>query len=134
MRTYLGRNTWVVHLMVAVHLLASSGATISRMTCLEGGHSVVVLGKASDCCPDRAPQGPAPEVKAACCEMAIVHGERDHYLPQPGFELLASTTLFHQVSAMVHVPKAVNGSWRSGSRPPPLSTPDRLVVLGVHRV
>lgn len=134
MRTFLDRNKWLTYLMVGFFLLATSGMAISRMTCLEGGHSVVSLGKATDCCPEEAPHGPAPEVKAACCELATVQGDRDHYLPNSGFDGLAVEVVLHRpVAAVASLAPARALSWL-GSRPPPLSAPDRLAVISVQRV
>ncbi|MBL7950675.1 MAG: hypothetical protein JNM62_03045 [Flavobacteriales bacterium] len=134
MRQLLQRHTWVTYLVVGVFLLATSGATLSRMTCLSGGHSVVSLGAATDCCPDEGPRSAVPEVKAACCELAQVQGERDYYLPDRGYFLWVPAPAMQHAAVRVMLPVVLAEVDRSGSPPPPLSAPDRLAVLSVQRV
>lgn len=134
MRALLHRHKWLTYVVVGFFLLATNGVALSRMTCLDGGHSVVSLGMAADCCPEEEAHGPAPEVKAACCELAFVQGERGNYLPHPGYDLTVSTLVLEQSVVELPLPEpVVNVSWL-GSRPPPLATVDRLAVISVQRI
>lgn len=134
MRVLLDRHKWLTYVVVGFFLLATNGMALSRMTCLDGGHSVVSLGKATDCCPEEEEHGPTPEVKAACCELALVQGERDNYLPNPSYDLtVADLVLEHFVSDLQLPEPVVSISWL-GSRPPPLAALDRLAVISVQRV
>lgn len=134
MRALLDRHKWLTYVVVGFFLLATSGMALSRMTCLDGGHSVVSLGKATDCCPEEEAHGPSPEVKAACCELAMVQGERDNYLPNAGYDFTVSDLALERFVIEWSVPEPVfNVSWL-GSRPPPLAVPDRLAVISVQRV
>ena len=134
MRAILDRHKWLTYVVVGFFLLATNGMALSRMTCLDGGHSVVSLGKATDCCPEEEAHGPTPEVKAACCELALVQGERENYLPNPGYDLAAADLVLEHSVIDLSIPEpVVNVSWL-GSRPPPLSATDRLMVISVQRV
>lgn len=134
MRAFLDRNKWATTLVAALFMLATSGISLSRMTCSDGGHSVVSLGRTAGCCPEEAPHGETPEVKPACCELALVQGERDNYLPNSGFDLLAEDVVLHHIIIEFAAPVRTTPVTWLGSRPPPLSAPDRLSVLSIQRV
>lgn len=134
MRVFLHRHTWITYLVVGLFLLATSGTAISRMTCMDGGHSVVSLGTATDCCPEEEAHGPTPEVKPACCELALVQAERDNYLPNPTYDLTVDELVLEHFVIDISLPDPVAEISWLGSRPPPLSAPDRLAVLSVQRV
>jgi hypothetical protein len=74
MRRFLHRHRWVSVLAAALLLLATSVTGISRMTCLEAGHSVLSLGKAVDCCPEEDASA-AASVRSACCAFSEVLSE-----------------------------------------------------------
>ncbi len=134
MRAFLDRHTWITYLVVGVFVLATSGAALSRMTCLDGGHSVLSFGLATDCCPPDEEYGDAPMFKADCCELATVQAESDNYLPHEVLQVAVAevAVAFHlpQEVALVPAPRC---GWLC-SRPPPLSTAERLAVLSVQRV
>lgn len=134
MRAFLDRHTWITYLVVGLFLLATSGTAISRMTCLEGGHSILSLGITTGCCPEEESRSDVPEYRPACCELALVQGERDNYLPNVGFALFVEEIdLWHTV-VDISLPLTVQGIPWLGTRPPPLSGPDRLTAFGVQRV
>lgn len=134
MRAFLHRHTWVTYCVVGLFLLATSGPALSRMTCLDGGHSVVSLGKATDCCPEEEPHGTTPEVKPACCELALVQGERDNYLPNTGFDLVVADIGLWDTVVDISMPEPSGPVTWLASRPPPISTLHRLAVISVQRV
>lgn len=134
MRAFLDRHTWVTYLVVGLFLLATSGTALSRMTCLEGGHSVLSLGMATDCCPEGEAPGDLPTYEPYCCELATVQGDRDDYLPHEVLQLAVAEVTSVCCVQLVMAPALVpHVSWL-GTRPPPLSAPDRLAVLSVQRV
>ena len=134
MRAYLHRHTWLTYMVLAVFLLATSGTVLSRMTCLEGGHSVLSLGATTDCCPEDEHPSDVPSFKATCCELAMVQGEGDDYLPNNSADLLFVEAFlsFHTIEVTQHEP-VVAFTWLR-SRPPPLAVSDRLAVISVQRV
>ncbi len=50
-------------------LLATAAPALVRMNCLSGGHTVLSIGQADDCCPQEDHQGDGPQLRARCCEM-----------------------------------------------------------------
>ncbi|HRF80190.1 MAG TPA: hypothetical protein PL070_08890 [Flavobacteriales bacterium] len=134
MRAFIHRHTWLTYLVLAVFLLATSGTVLSRMTCLEGGHSVLSLGAATDCCPEEEHTSDVPTYKATCCELAMVQGEGDDYLPNNSADLLFVEAFlsFHTIEVTQPEP-VVSFTWLR-SRPPPLAVSDRLAVISVQRV
>jgi hypothetical protein len=55
-------------LLLVLFMLGTATPAVSRMTCLQSGHSEVSVGYAEECCPEEAPtQGAA--VKPVCCEV-----------------------------------------------------------------
>ncbi len=134
MRAFLDRHTWITYLVVGVFLLATSGTALSRMTCLEGGHSILSLGLATDCCPDDEEPGDRPVYRPYCCELATVQGAHGKYLPHEVLQLAAAEVVMHHCTPLVLAPMPVPQYNWLGTRPPPLSAPDRLAVLSVQRV
>lgn len=134
MRPLLTRHKWITYLVVGLFLVATNGMTISRMTCLKGGHSVVSLGVMVGCCPEEGDGSDAPAYRAICCELALVKGERDSYIPNIGTDdHIATIDLWHCVADVSLLAPVHNVTWLA-SRPPPLSAPDRLTVISVQRV
>lgn len=133
MRAFLHRNKWFTYLVIGLFLLATSGTALSRMTCLEGGHTVLSLGLAVDCCPEEAPVG-HPTFKASCCELAFVQGDRADYLPNSNADALVSGLMLAVLPTVTAVPEPVSRLSWLGSRPPPIDTRERLCVIGVQRV
>lgn len=133
MRAFLHRNKWFTYVVMGLFLLASSGTALSRMTCLEGGHTVLSLGLAADCCPAEAPADHAT-FKASCCELAFVQGDRADYLPITNAGAVISGLMLAIVPADIVVPEPVTRVSWLGSRPPPIATRERLSVIGVQRI
>ena len=134
MRAFLHRHTWLTYLVLAVFLLATSGTVLSRMTCLERGHSILSLGAATDCCPEEEHTSDVPTYKATCCELAMVQGEGDDYLPNNSADLLFVEAFLSFRTIEVTQPEPVVAFTWLRSRPPPLSVSDRLAVISVQRV
>lgn len=133
MQAFLHRHTWVTYLVVGLFLLASSGTALSRMTCLEGGHSTLSLGMATSCCPAEE-QTALPTYTPYCCVLETVQGTRDNYLPHEVLQLaVADVVMLHVVPQVFTYRTPPQFNWLA-SRPPPLSAPDRLAVLSVQRV
>ncbi len=130
MRRFLQRNRWVTALVGCLLLFATSGLSLSRMTCLAGGHSVLSFGQADDCCPAEEASDMAT-VKADCCAYTQAALERVNGLQSPPLHLdvffvEASIVLVQERSAQGELP----ARWVAGG-PPPLSAPQRLAHLGV---
>ncbi len=133
MRSFLQRNKWATYIVVGLFLLATSGTAISRMTCLEGGHSVVSLGMATDCCPEPE-HGDFPTVKATCCEFDLVKGDGSDYLPNTYIDLLPAALILDHAMVSIALSTPVRATTWLCSRPPPLSVTDRLAVISVQRI
>jgi len=128
------RSLHLSHWALALLLLfAAAAPSLSRMTCLQAGHSQLMLGNVEDCCP-ALPATDGPSVKAQCCVTSTAEADLalfvmaqgtvvpDHHallaaLPEPNAPLLA--------------PPVVSASWRG---PPPLNAPARLARLRVLRI
>ncbi|MCC6540681.1 MAG: hypothetical protein IT225_00520 [Flavobacteriales bacterium] len=134
MRSLLQRHRWITYMVVGLFLVATNGMTISRMTCLEGGHSVLSLGVSTGCCPDEGEPSDTPTFKASCCELALVKGERDNILPNIGINHHIDTIDLWLHVTQVSPPATVRSIPWLASRPPPRSAPDRLSVISVQRV
>ena len=134
MRSLLHRHKWITYLVVGIFALATNGMAISRMTCLKGGHSEVSLGVKVGCCPDDVARTDGPAYNGVCCELALVKGEPDSYLPNIGIDdHITTIDLWHCVAEVSLPAPELVIPWLV-SRPPPLSAPDRLTVISVQRV
>lgn len=133
MRHFLHRNKWATTLVAALFLLATSGMSVSRMTCLHSGHSVLSVGVAADCCPDRD-KGDHATVSATCCAFSIAKSDVQDYLPNT-FSIAPAVPMLPEHALLIGpVPLAVTPTAWLSSRPPPLSGQDRLLENGVQRV
>lgn len=119
--------------MAALLLLGTSGVALSRMTCLMGGHSVLSLGMADDCCPGQEGTG-GMALKAHCCAYTQAGGDRPDAL-QSQMPVLA---LHGQVSEAVAASLLLLSDTRPwkwlDSRPPPHDAPERLARLRVRLI
>lgn len=133
MRAFLLKNRWATAWVACLLLFATSGTSLSRMTCLQGGHSVLSLGRADACCPEES-GGDLPSLKADCCSLTSATLEGIHVVASSSVVLNA---LFLALDAApIHLVKEyVQGPvrWLDG-RPPPMDGSDRLVSLRVHRI
>jgi hypothetical protein len=127
----LHRNRWAMAAMAMLLLLATSGITVSRMTCLMSGHSVLSLGRADDCCPVEEREGLAFE--ATCCDMVQAGAEREELLPVAATAPIALPEADAVATWRMPVEQHVTVRWRDG-RPPPLVAPERLSLLRVRLI
>ena len=133
MRRFLHRNKWATTLVAALFVLATSGMSVSRMTCLHSGHSVLSVGSVADCCPDRD-KGDQATVSATCCAFSIAKSDVQDYLPNMFSIALPVPVLPDHALLVGPVALAVAPAAWLSSRPPPLSGQDRLLENGVQRV
>ena len=133
MRRLLLRHRWATYLVAGLVLFATSGTTLSRMTCLMGGHSVWSLGAAADCCPEgEAHEGAS--IKALCCELSQAKAGVSAALPsvhQDAVLLADVQQITSLVSKAVIAPVLVR--WLD-TRPPPRDVSGRLAELRTHRI
>ncbi|MBL0127125.1 MAG: hypothetical protein IPP83_06625 [Flavobacteriales bacterium] len=130
MRHFLQQHRWATVLVVFLLLFATSSMTLSRMTCLMGGHSVLSFGPADDCCPDaEKPEGTA--VKAICCAFTEARLDRTSVIPVAGLDLgVLLAELDGAPTMIIALPVMEPVRWWDG-KPPPRSLPDRLAELQV---
>ena len=126
-------NQWLNGFMAMLLLFATSGASLTRMTCLAGGHSSVSLGLAADCCPEEE-HADGPVIKALCCDITEAR------LDQPALLLekqLALVALLHAVTVQPTPSPALlpasQPDWLD-TRPPPISAHKRLSLLRTRLV
>jgi|GEM_PF-771327 len=132
MRQLLQRNTWITACMVVLFLFASSGAMLSRMTCLIGGHSELSMGMADECCGDNCTEGQT--VAATCCAFSMAQADLTDFVPHSPTVLPPAVWMTTQVLFLqVPICESVGTTWLD-SRPPPISGPDRLIAFSVQRV
>ena len=130
MRRFLQQHRWATVLVVGLLLFATSSMTLSRMTCLMGGHSVLSFGPADECCPEEEkPEGAT--LKAICCTFTEAQLDRTTVIPAQGMDLV---DLLAEVdgapSVILAVPVMEPVRWWDG-KPPPRTLPDRLADLQV---
>ncbi|HRD54455.1 MAG TPA: hypothetical protein PKY96_17585 [Flavobacteriales bacterium] len=123
----LKKNRWVMAALASLLLLATSGLTVSRMSCLMSGHSVLSLGLADDCCPEEE-RGEGTTIGATCCELLQASAERVDLLPANSIDLIALPSIEAAPvwSALELEPHVLR--WLD-SRPPPLLGKDRLALM-----
>lgn len=120
-------------LVTALLLLATSGLSLSRMTCLKGGFSVYTLGTTfAECGGEEVPEGPA--LRAECCTFGqVVLVQPDlHHERQVVVDVPVAYVQFP--GALVTMPSAPGMSMRMAPRPPPRPTDERRSLLRVYRV
>lgn len=129
MRRLLHRYCWVNLLVVGLMLFATSGASLSRMTCLTGGHSVLSFGLAEDCCPADDNHADAT-LKATCCELSQAKAGTITFVPSAAMVFTPELMVLDVAPVMVALERSsVPRAWLEG-RPPPLRTGERLASIG----
>lgn len=133
MRRFLQYNRWATVLVVGLLLFATSGLSLTRMTCLMGGHSVLSMGLAVDCCPGGI-EAHGAQLSATCCALSQAVLDDVHLLPASDvdvdFVLIAGSSIWSVEFAMdpsrpLH--------WLE-SRPPPMALMERLAVIRTRLV
>lgn len=122
-----------VVLVTALLLLATSGLSLSRMTCLKGGFSVYTLGATfAECGAEEVPS--EPTVRAECCTFGQV------VLDQPDLhhdrQLVVDVPVVHaQLPGSLVMPLTAPGAPKvMASRPPSRPTDERRSLLRVYRI
>lgn len=133
MSAFLRPGRWVVFAATALLLLATSGLSLSRMTCLKGGFSVYTLGVSyAECGMQDAPAAPA--LRAKCCtfgQVVVDQPQLQHdrivalCVPVQHAELFGRSPLF---ALPMGVPNEV------GDQPPPIPSSERRSLMGVYRI
>lgn len=123
----LRNNRWALAIMALLLLLATSGITVSRMSCLISGHSELSLGIADDCCEEEEHAGAT--IEATCCDLDQAGTDRVDVLPASQTELLAlPCTEFVSVLSACGSERVIL-HWLD-SRPPPMRGVERLAWVG----
>lgn len=133
MRRFLLKHRWATILVVGLMLFATSGATLSRMTCLMGGHTVLSFGLADDCCPEPE-SGSHAVLKATCCEFSEAKGATVTFIANNTLALVPVLMALDAVPVTIGLEEgSMPFAWLD-SRPPPLSRPERLASIGSLRL
>lgn len=112
-------------------LLGTAVPALVRMSCLSGGHTVLSIGQADDCCPEeeQAPEG--DRFQAVCCEFDRTGPNHSAFNVESGPSVVAAIAfpVFAHINAAspLHVPP---GGYGLNTRPPPLLTGLRLSQVG----
>ncbi len=123
-----------MHAALAVLLvLATSVPVLSRMTCLEGGHSRLMVGDTGDCCPEQEDADGAT-VKAQCCVTTSAQAAGDAYVPVAALVLAAADDGALPVPPLVLTVMERTAAYAPGAGPPPLPVQQRLARLQVLRI
>jgi len=115
-------------------LLTTTSFSVSRMTCLMSGRTVLSWGMAADCCLERDSDG-GPQLKAQCCVFSAANSDQHDYLP-PTNTLWVPASLALDVSPVFTMPPIaqVFAARAMDDRPPPIGVAHRLALLGVRRI
>jgi len=119
---------WLTGFTAALLLFATSGASLTRMTCLSGGHSTLRIGLVDDCCPE-GEENQGPVVKALCCDITQARFDQPSLIMEKQLAMLPSVG----IAPLIAVPSAalcqgVRAEWLN-SRPPPKDGRARLSLL-----
>jgi hypothetical protein len=132
MRRLLHRHRWCTALVAGLLMLATSGVSLSRMTCLLGGHSIMAIGNISDCCPE-LPAGDADAISAVCCAYSEAGGDRVLTVASASMDINAMLVLVDAAPVLVLAEGPLSVQAPDGaSKPPPLEVTDRLSRSGVY--
>jgi len=131
-RRFLQHNRWATALVACLFILATSGMTISRMTCLIGGHSALSIGTPADCCPDEGQDGPI--IQPQCCVHGSVKGEQQDYIEHHAVDLAPALIALYSAPRLVLSEGDAPVFFPADDLPPPLVTRARLAVLGTQRI
>ena len=129
MRRFLHRHKWFTVFAVALLLVATSVSSMSRMTCLEAGHSVLSFGKGEDCCPPLENDHELPTVSANCCAFSeVISDGADQRIERPLDLVVALEALDNAPLLQVTLPLLVETSVQD-TLPPPDDAVARLALL-----
>ncbi|MBK8228797.1 MAG: hypothetical protein IPK70_16670 [Flavobacteriales bacterium] len=128
----LKKSRWVLASLAMLLLLATSGLTVSRMSCLISGHSVLSLGLADDCCPEEE-HGGGSVIGATCCELVQASADRVELLPSATFDLVALPVTVAAPTWDAIALERRTLRWLD-SRPPPLMGPERLALISMFLI
>lgn len=112
--------------MALLLLLATSGVTVSRMSCLISGHSELSLGLADDCCPEEEHGGSS--VEATCCDFDQAGTDRIDVLPGSQLEFISLPVIEAVSQPDARISAHLAPHWLE-SRPPLLSGLERLTLV-----
>lgn len=127
LRTY----RWLAPLAALLLLLGTAAPALVRMSCLSGGHTVLSIGQADDCCPEEEQSPEGAQFQAVCCEYDHTVPNHTAFNVEVGPSVVAAIT--HPVltridpASMVRYPLCGYGF---SNRPPPLLTGERLSQVG----
>lgn len=117
----------------ALLILAAAAPALSRMTCLEAGHTQLVLGDLSDCCPEPEDAAGAT-VKAQCCVASTAHAAQDAFVPAHPIASVSLDDWALPTPAVVTALTVRCPAQVRGQGPPPLTATRRLARLQVLRI
>lgn len=124
------QRRWLPFVGALLLLLGTAVPALARMTCVNGGHSVVQLGTTGDCCPHEE-HSDGPTVQATCCEMMKTEPKRSDFVGHLLVSLpMPVAVLDGIVLPAVEMPVIVLSADRHFSLPPPDVTGRRLAVIG----
>ncbi|MBL0045147.1 MAG: hypothetical protein IPP33_12370 [Flavobacteriales bacterium] len=125
---------WFSALAALLLLTSSAMPAVVRMTCVNGGHTVLSIGQAEDCCPDSDQQEGA-SIQAICCEFQEAAPQRAEFSAehQVAFQL-PEVLLYSSGVSDSHVADLRTPTDRGSERPPPLYVLERLSQLCSFRI
>ena len=129
----LRRHRWMHAALAVLLILAAAAPALSRMTCLEAGHSQLVLGDLSDCCPEPEAASGAT-VKGQCCIATTAHSAQDAFVRAEPSTLVALNAPALPAPVLVLELAQRTLVQSPGSGPPPLNAQQRLAALQVLRI
>lgn len=121
-------SRWLTGFTAALLLFATSGASLTRMTCLTGGHSTLSIGLVDDCCPEEG-ENPGPTLKALCCDITETRLDQPSLLVEKQLAMIPTVG----TAPLIAVPSPAlfqgqRAEWLN-SRPPPMDGCERLSLL-----
>jgi len=133
MRRSLFIRSFFSPLLVGLLLFATSGAALSRMTCLMSGQSVLELGLLADCCPE-PPSSDVPTLSAQCCLFSEASAERTPFVPVQSFTVLLVpvVAVFSFSADVVLDQRPLLAALNNG--PPPLKGAERRALSATFRI
>ena len=132
MRRFLHKHRWTVHLVVALLLFATSGAMVTRMTCLIGGHTELTIGLAEECCPHQEHAGAA--IGPQCCDIGQTDQLGSSFIGQAHLDLLGLFIALGSAPIITFTtPEPAPIAWLQ-SRPPPVDFGERSALSGSLRI
>ena len=112
-------------------LLATAAPALVRMSCLNGGHTVLSIGQADECCPQEEHQGDGPQLRARCCELERTAPVHEAFTVENSHSTMVIVTPTPAVHFdLVPLPATQAPGYGFVPRPPPLLTGQRLSQVG----